>query len=168
MPFLPNNPTTSDIMEGKTLLELACQIKELQFQLLHTTGRDTIMNYLIEKNYHQAAMLMEKDAQMLKLVVDNKTEEEELKQPVPKTAGKGPTDGDYLSSMISGTEFLVRHRTGSTFLLNEFTHGGKKQGAVLLLPTATLQDTRTWIWVDPTIFCQTFEFRGILEIPEEE
>jgi len=107
---------------------------------------------------------------MLKMVVNNDRDEDEVDQPVLKTASKGPTDGDWLSPMRSGTEFLVRGRSAAghpRWLLSEFTHGGKKAGNVLLCPTQTLNDIRTWIWVDPVEFCKVFELRGVLEEPDE-
>jgi hypothetical protein len=107
---------------------------------------------------------------MLKLVVNNKEEDEELPQPRLQTDWMGPKDGDWLSPMKSGTEFLVRSKTGELprWLLHEFTHGGKIHGNVLLCPTSTLNDVRTWKWVDPTEFCKSFELRGILEVPEND
>jgi len=99
---------------------------------------------------------------MLKLVVNNQDEE-----PLLQTAGKGPRSGDYLSKMKCGTEFLVKHKLQSTWMLSEFTHGGLKEGCVLLCPTVTLNDPRTWMWVDPTLFCNAFELRAILEEPDD-
>jgi hypothetical protein len=104
---------------------------------------------------------------MLKLVVNNQEEEKQDTQPVLKLAGKGPTSPDWLSPMKSGTEFLVRNKGFSAWLLNEFTHGGKKEGAVLLIPSQTMQNTTTWIWVDPYEFCKAFELRGVLEVPDD-
>lgn len=81
----------------------------------------------------------------------------------------GPTDGDWLSSMTSGTEFKCRDKTGRSprWLVNEFTHMGKLKGDVLLAPTVQLRDPKSWFWVDPIEFCKQWEFRGIIEIPDE-
>lgn len=108
---------------------------------------------------------------MLKLVVNNKEEEEtQAEQPQLKLDWKGPKDGDWLSPMKCGTEFLVRAKMGESprWLLHEFTHGGKIHGNVLICPTPTLNDPRTWKWVDPAEFCRAFELRGIIEIPEND
>jgi hypothetical protein len=81
---------------------------------------------------------------------------------------KGPDGGDWLSPMKTGTEFLVRYKmTTERWLLHEFTHGGKIHGNVLICPTPTLNDPRTWKWADPIEFCKAFELRGILEVPDE-
>ena len=104
---------------------------------------------------------------MLKLVVNNNKTEEEVEQPRLRLAGKGPPAGwDWLSPMESGTEFLCSHKSQQSWLLTSFTHGGKKEGAVLLIPTATMNNHTSWIWVDPIEFCKVFELRGILEIPD--
>lgn len=107
---------------------------------------------------------------MLELVVNNEIEEEGLPQPVLKPAWRGPKDGDWLSPMKCGTEFLVRSKVGEApkWLLHEFTHGGKIHGNVLICPTPTLNDPRTWKWVDPIEFCKSFELRGILEEPKDD
>lgn len=107
---------------------------------------------------------------MLNLVVDNDKIEQEANPPFPiqpKTMGKGPTNWDWLSPMVVGTEFLCSHKQQSQWLLTNFTHGGKKEGAVLLIPTSTMNDNRSWIWVDPVEFCKVFEPRGVLDVPED-
>jgi hypothetical protein len=104
---------------------------------------------------------------MLELVVNNEPEENVLPSPVPKFKAKPPSGTDYLSGMKSGTEFLCKPFT-SNWQLVEFTHAGLKEGCVLLIPTSTLQDPRTWIWVDPPLFCAAFELRAILLEPEDE
>lgn len=103
----------------------------------------------------------------LKLVVNNDKEEERLPQPRLKTKGKGPSGHDYLSPMKCGTEFLVRGNNNYAWLLNEFMHAGKKEGNVLLIPHGKLEQPDQWIWVDPELFCISFELRAILEIPED-
>jgi hypothetical protein len=105
---------------------------------------------------------------MLELVVNNTTEEDQLPIPIPQPKGKGPSNTDWLSGMVSGTEFLCKHKIQSTWMLTEFTHGGLKHGCVLLIPTVTLNDPRTWMWVDPVLFCAAFELRAILEVPEDD
>ena len=104
---------------------------------------------------------------MLKLVVNNNKTEEEVEQPRLRLAGKGPPPGwDWLSPMESGTEFNCKHKQMNPWLLQNFTHGGKKEGDVLLIPTATMNNHASWIWVDPVEFCKVFECRAILEIPD--
>lgn len=105
---------------------------------------------------------------MLNLVVNNiKEEDEQLPIPIPKFKGKQPPGWDWLSPMVSGTEFLCSHKSQQSWLLTNFTHGGKKEGAVLLIPTSTLNNPTTWIWVDPIEFCKVFDLRGILDIPND-
>ena len=100
---------------------------------------------------------------MLELVVNN--EEEDIERPALKPDWMGPID--WLSPMPSGTEFLCRWLVADNkWKLWAFTHGGKLHGNVLLCPTMTLNDDRTWQWVDPIEFCKAWEFRGILEVPD--
>lgn len=101
---------------------------------------------------------------------DNVVSMDEWKrQPRPMRGGVGPPmkpGTDYLSDMKSGTEFLVRDKTGITprWLVVEWVNGGlHSTGNVLLIPTKSANDVRTWIWVDPIEFCKAFEFRGIIE-----
>ena len=95
----------------------------------------------------------------LELVVNN--------EDIPaKPNGKPPINGDWLSDLPSSTEFLCRDKAGRLFprfVVLEYTHGGKLRGNVLLIPTKTLNDVKTWQWVDPIEFCAIFEFRGIIE-----
>jgi len=104
---------------------------------------------------------------MLNLVVNNDREDEQLPLPHVKPAGKGPSGWDWLSPMISGTEFLCAHKANQSWLLTWFTHGGKKEGAVLLIPTQTMNNHSSWIWVDPVQFCKVFDLKGILSEPDE-
>ena len=105
---------------------------------------------------------------MLKLIVNNPEEDIQVIEPKLQTKGKGPTDEDWLSPMKCGTEFLVKPTTMRTWQLAEFTHGGNKEGNVLLIPTLTLNDNRTWMWVDPIEFCKAFSLRAILEVPSDD
>jgi hypothetical protein len=91
----------------------------------------------------------------------------------PKPAMKEPPEGpDWLSSIKSGTEFLVRDKFGALtprFLVLEWIHGGlHPTGNVLLIPAKTPNDTKNWQWVDPIEFCRIYDNRGILWEPEEE
>jgi len=98
----------------------------------------------------------------LELVIDN-TEDVIPAKPGSK---EPPHPGDWLSNIPSSTEFLCRDKQGRyypRFVVLEYTHGGKIHGNVLLIPTKTLQDIKTWQWVDPMEFCGIFEFRGIIE-----
>lgn len=101
----------------------------------------------------------------LELVVDN-TEE-----VIPTKPGmKPPKNGDWLSGMKVGTEFLCRDKSGAQFpryAALDFTFLGlHNTGNVLLSPTQSINDTRTWKWFIPEDFCKAFEFRGIIEEPE--
>lgn len=103
-----------------------------------------------------------------RLVVNN--DEEVI---AAKPARQEPPPSDWLSGMKAGTEFLCRDKTMRYFprwVALEYTHGGMlepKPGIrnVLLIPTKTMQDVKTWQWVDPLEFCMIFEFRGIIEEP---
>lgn len=101
---------------------------------------------------------------------DNIVSLEDFRKAIPKTAPKEPSEGDWLSGMICGTEFKCRDKTGRTprWLVQEFTQMGKLKGDVLLSPTVTIQDPKGWFWVEPVEFCRQWEFRGIIEEPKEE
>lgn len=111
----------------------------------------------------------------LELVVDNTPQEEDV---IPAKPGRQPpSSGDWLSGLgnpphpPTGVEFLCRDKAGRfypRFVVVEYTFGGKIRGNVLLIPTKTLNDIKTWQWVDPIEFCQIFEFRGIIEEPNNE
>ena len=89
-------------------------------------------------------------------------------QPKLKVDWRGPDDKDWLSTLSSGTEFWCKDRTGRTpkWSVQDFTHCGKLKGYVLLAPTVTLQDPRTWFWVEPVSFCKDWDFLGIIEETE--
>lgn len=96
----------------------------------------------------------------LELVIDN--------PDIPAKPGRQePPSGDWLSGMESGTEFLCRDKTGHAprWMVFEYIHGGKIQGNVLLIPSKTVNDTKSWMWADPVEFCRSFEYRGVLEDP---
>lgn len=96
--------------------------------------------------------------------------DEARKHPVPKVDFRGPDGIDWLSSMVPGTEFLCRDKTGRTprWLVIDYTHLGKLKGNVWLSPTVTVNDARTWFWVDPVAFCREWEFRGVVEEHTDE
>lgn len=98
---------------------------------------------------------------------DNVIDFQKRKLPIPKPAWKGPEEGDWLSPLKPGTEFKCRDKTGRTprWLVNEFTHCGKLKGDVLLSPTVTLQDPKSWFWVEPVEFCKQWENRGVIAEP---
>ena len=106
----------------------------------------------------------------LELVVDN-----DPVIPAKPGSKQPPMNGDWLSPLgeepypPTGVEFLCRDKAGRftpRFVVMEYTFGGKIRGNVLLIPTKTLNDIKTWQWVDPIEFCQIFEFRGIIEEAE--
>jgi hypothetical protein len=79
-----------------------------------------------------------------------------------------PPGKDFMSDMKSGTEFLCRDKMGYTpkWLVVEWIFAGLHHtGNVLLIPTKSANDPKTWIWVDPVEFCKAFDFRGIIEEP---
>src|SRR5882672_200701 len=45
--------------------------------------------------------------------------------------GSAPPEGDWLSDMVCGTEFLVRPKTQKTWILAKFMHAGLRAGCVL-------------------------------------
>ena len=111
----------------------------------------------------------------LELVVDN-TDKEEARLDIEDTKDhprlkldwRGPTSTDWLSNLSVGTEFKCRDLIqGRRWQVIEFTHLGKLKGDVLLCPTVFIEDPKAWFWVDPVIFCKEWEFRGVIEIPNE-
>lgn len=154
-----------DISASNSREDLILWIRELEAVIFYNARSED----LLELNYKQASKIMEleQEIRMLKLVVDNK-EEDTQPELAPLQGGGGGFGEDWLSPMVCGTEFLVYHRANpNPWLLTEFTHGGKRMGCVLLIPTKTMNDTKTWIWVDPIEFCMAFEKRAVLEVPEE-
>lgn len=112
----------------------------------------------LPKPFKEASM---NDGPKLELVVSN---DEEI---IPAKPGRQepPGPSDWLSGLSSGTEFLCRDKAGRyypRFVVLEYTHGGKIQGNVLLIPTKTMNDVKSWQWCDPLEFCNVFEFRGII------
>jgi len=101
----------------------------------------------------------------IELVVDNT-------EPQLKPDGGGPTQPpvkDWLSSMKSGTDFRVRDKTGRflpSFLREEYTHGGKLYGNVLLIPVKSMNDPKTWSLVEPVEYCKIFECTDVTSDPE--
>ena len=93
-----------------------------------------------------------------------------VKQKALLTGGGTPPDGDWLSPMKLGTEFLVRPKVQKTWMLVKFMQAGIKNGNVLLIPmqgeAVSVPDTE-WIWADPVEFCKFWEFRGIILEPIE-
>lgn len=85
--------------------------------------------------------------------------------------GGNPPDGDWLSPMKIGTEFLVRPKIQKTWILAKFMQAGVKNGNVLIIPMKGEEVSAPeseWIWADPTEFCRFWEFRGILLEPINE
>ena len=95
-----------------------------------------------------------------------------------KRGGGGPgngrgKDGDWLSPMVWGTEFLARPRIPNgmnpRWLLAKFMMAGIRDGMVLVIPMRgdePIQDDHSWMWVDPVAFSKYFELMGILLEPE--
>lgn len=96
---------------------------------------------------------------------------DEFRKNMPRLKGGGskPPTGDWLSSMVCGTEFLVRPKVQKTWILAKFLHAGTRQGCVLVIPMRgdePVQDDKEWVWVDPVEFCKFWELRAILLVPE--
>ena len=86
---------------------------------------------------------------MLKLVVNN--EEEDDEEVIAAKPGRGgPRDGDWLSPMASGTEFLVRDKTGHQprWLVNEFTQVIKGTPLVSVIAVVELMRIAQQIYND--------------------
>lgn len=97
--------------------------------------------------------------------VDNVTNLEEYRQSV-MTGGKPPHDGDWLSPMKTGTEFVTQDKTAAIkWLLQEWAHLGWKDGIVLIAPALEQNNPNNWRWVDPVEFCKAFALKGITEEP---
>lgn len=128
------------------------------------------------RNYKQAGKIMELE-QELRMVkreaaesIDNVLDFVERKKAL-QTGGGTPPDGDWLSGMKLGTEFLVRPKTQKTWILAKFMQAGVRNGNVLLIPmqgeAVTAQDNE-WIWADPVEFCKFWELKGILLEPVDD
>lgn len=102
----------------------------------------------------------------LELVVDNVPEE-----TIPAKPGrKEPPSGDWLTDMPIDTWFFVKDRSGRIprWMVLEYIHAGVKAGHVLLVPTSTMNDPKTWMWVYGPDFCKDFEFRSYSNNPETD
>jgi hypothetical protein len=132
---------------------------------------------LIKKNYSQASRIMELE-QELRMVkkeatetVDNVLDFVERKRALTRTGGGVPTDGDWLTPMKIGTEFLVRPKVQKTWILAKFMQAGCKNGNVLVIPMKGEEVTAPeaeWVWVDPIEFCKFWEFKGLILEPIDD
>ena len=114
----------------------------------------------------------------LKLIVNNQDKDQgrldiddKPRHPRLKPDWRGPDGDDWLSPLarIPGTKFKARDKVqGRRWQVLEFTCLGKMLGDVYLAPAPFIEDTKSWFWVDPLIFCKEWEFRGVTEIPGEE
>ena len=160
--------TDIDIRKN-TYEELVLWVKELLS--MKSRGLD-----LENLNYKQAGIIME-----LEHEVKVMTEHAELTDDVISlseykknrtrlaTGGGKPPEGDWLSGMKSGTEFLVRPKVQKTWLLAKFMHAGTRAGCVLIIPMQgdePIADDKQWVWTDPVEFCHFWELRAILLVPE--
>lgn len=130
---------------------------------------------VVTANYKQASRIMELE-QELRMVKKESVEAVDnvldfVKQKALLTGGGTPPDGDWLSKMKIGTEFLVRPKTQKTWILAKFMQAGIRNGNVLLIPMkgedVTCPDSE-WIWADPVEFCKFWEFKGVLLEPVDE
>lgn len=81
------------------------------------------------------------------------------------TAGKGPTDKDWLSELDTGCEFLISVKPEAPttkIFLQEYLLSDKSDFAVKLKDT-----NNQFTWVNPKEFCKMFDLYEILNAPEE-
>ena len=161
--------SNTDIYKN-TYNQLVIWVKEL----LWTVQRYTALENLI---YKQAGIIMELEHEVNVMkqhgtLVSDVISLDEFRRNHPRLKGGGgmPPDGDWLSGMVCGTEFLVRPKIQKTWILAKFMHAGLRQGVVLVIPMRgdeAIQDEKEWVWVDPVEFCKFWELRAILLIPEK-
>lgn len=144
------------------------------WETLETSKKE--LREVVTRNYKQASRIMELE-QELRMVKKEAIEAVDnvldfvAKKALLQTGGGTPPDGDWLSRMKIGTEFLVRPKTQKTWMLAKFMQAGVRNGNVLLIPMkgedVTCPDSE-WIWADPIEFCKFWEFKGILLEPMDE
>lgn len=117
---------------------------------------------LEELNQKQAGKIMELEHKIK--MMEKKVEDEDNVLPFTKPSGKGP-EGPWLLKLKTGTVFLARPLNYQGFNLFEFTHGGRKGKAVLLVETP--EQRAQFTWVDPDQFSKKFDLFDIVEEPEE-
>jgi len=165
-----------------TYHELVCWVKELL-----AMRRDDKLVY--DRNILQAGRIMELEFDLRRysaMMVEDKQEMvmnglsadegvvslEEFRRNHPrrKYGGQPPEEGDWLSTMVWGTEFRVSPKTQKTWLLMTFTMAGIRNGTVLVIPhhgDLISQDEKEWMWVNPIEFCRYWELAAIILVPEE-
>lgn len=163
-----------------TYHELVCWIRELLTENYLNNHAIIRARGLEEKNYEQAAKIMELEWELRVMekeygsIHSNVVSNEELdllrKKRKLKIGGGPPSEGDWLSGMAVGTEFLVSPKVSQdNWILTKFMHAGMKNGNVLIIPMqgeSPVEDDRQWIWVRPDRFCKFWEFMGYILIPE--
>jgi hypothetical protein len=152
-----------------TYAELIVWVKELLWRAQRYIDLENL-------NYKQAGIIMELEHEVKVMkeygaVTSDVLSLDEYRKNHPrrKTGGGMPPEGDWLSGMVSGTEFLVRPKIQKTWILAKFMHAGARAGCVLVIPMRgdqPIQDDAEWVWVDPVEFCKFWELRAILLIPE--
>ena len=164
--------------EGEMLVEYLAKREWLgpppNYETLSTCKKE--YRDLETRNYKQASRIMElqQELRMVKKeateAIDNVLDFVEHKKGL-QVGGGTPPDGDWLSRMKLGTEFLVRPKVQKTWMLQKFMQAGIKNGNVLLIPMkgeeVSVPDTE-WIWADPVEFCKFWEFKGIILEPIDE
>lgn len=153
-----------------TYHELVLWVKELLWAVKRYSQLENL-------NYKQAGIIMEyeHEVNVMKeyddVVSDVISFDEYRKNRLRlKTGGNQPPEGDWLSGMVCGTEFLVRPKVQKTWILAKFMHAGLRQRCVLVIPMRgdqPIQDDKEWVWVDPIEFCKFWELRTILLVPED-
>lgn len=81
-----------------------------------------------------------------------------------QTAGKGPTQDNWLKSMKEGTIFLTRIKQDKGFMLNQFFVVNNKPDTGTWLRSAGGED----LWVDAQRFSGQWEQVEVLRIPTDE
>jgi len=143
---------------------------------------------IYDRNIRQARRIMELEFDLRRysvMMVEDKQETimkdfaeaevvslEEFRKNHPKPMGGGspPSEGDWLSPMVWGTEFRVSPKMQKTWLLMTFTMAGVRNGTVLVIPhhgDEISQDTKEWMWVNPLDFCKFWDKIAVILIPEE-
>jgi hypothetical protein len=166
-----------------TYAELVIWIKEL---LAMRREDQTVY----DRNIRQAARIMELEFDLRKyrrIMVDNQQEttvkeygvmesdvvslDEVRRNRVRLKGGGEPPNGDWLSTMKWGTEFLVRPKVQKTWLLVRFMMAGIRGGMALIIPMRgdePVQDDKDWMWADPVEFCKYWELMAVLLVPKDE
>src|SRR6266576_3799208 len=175
------------VKELQWMLEWQKSLNVNNTELKHSRTRDALLTAREARNRQVEFDLMNAKAYINSMLSDAEYKESLMKEygavvsdvvsldefrrnhPRRKAGGGMPLEGDWLSDMVCGTEFLVRPKVQKTWILAKFMHAGLRAGCVLVIPMQgdePIQDDKQWVWVDPAEFCKFWELRAILLIPE--